>query len=114
MPADKDIFGDPATTPFVRFVQGRALYPPTKIYESAEIVVQRLATHDLAAIFSELVEKGDCGGYYGGSPSIDLVCSNRKFSPLQSSTGPRPVKLARILHRRLEADAAQAAPSRTA
>ena len=90
MPADKDIFGEPATTPFARFVQGRALYPPTKIYESAEIVVQRLATLDLAAIFSELVEKGDCGGYYGVLPRSTwfAVIGNFLHYRVQPDPGP--------------------------
>ncbi len=64
MPTQTEILGDPSVTPFARFEQGTALYPPSSIYECAQIVTERATGADLAALFSELIEKGDCGGSY--------------------------------------------------
>jgi hypothetical protein len=61
---DIEVFGDPASSPFVRFEHGWALYPPNSIYECGGIVAEKVAANDFASVFSDLVEKGDCGGSY--------------------------------------------------
>lgn len=33
MKPDKELFGDPDVTPFVRYDHGTPLYPPTNLYE---------------------------------------------------------------------------------
>jgi hypothetical protein len=65
MAIEKEVLGDPATTPFARFNQGQLSYPTNNIYECAEIVVGNLETKELESIFAELIERGDCGGHYG-------------------------------------------------
>jgi Methylamine utilization protein MauJ len=61
---DIDVFGDPTTSPFVRFQSGWSLYPPNSLYECGQIVSEKLATNDFSTVFNDLVEKGDCGGSY--------------------------------------------------
>lgn len=64
MRADTTIFGEPSVTPFVPFEGGWPVYPPNDIYNCGKIVAEKVARQDVASVFDELVQRGDCGGTY--------------------------------------------------
>jgi hypothetical protein len=61
----KEDFGNPETTPFVRFISGTALYPAPTLYEASKTFFDRYRGDDLAPIMKELVKKGPVAGQYG-------------------------------------------------
>ena len=68
MQKNKEVLGDPDVTPFVRYDHGTPLYPPTNLYECAEIVLGKLRIQDIKSIFDQLIEKGSYVGNYGVLP----------------------------------------------
>ena len=61
----KEDFGNPETTPFVRFVSGTGLYPAPTLYEASKTFFERYSGNDPVPIIKELVKKGPVAGHYG-------------------------------------------------
>ncbi len=64
----REQLGDPEASPFVRYDHGTPLYPPNNLYESAEVVLERLRTQEISLTFDQLIEKGSYRGNYGVLP----------------------------------------------
>jgi hypothetical protein len=87
-PSNKELLGDPESSPFVRYDHGTPLYPPNDVYECAQTVLNELKASDVNSTFEKLIQRGSYMGQYGVLPQSTWFAVLGSF--FHYRTGERP------------------------